>query len=137
MRFFLFLSGLLGIMCSCSAPKLAINGKITCAIYDDCGLIEFEYPNDTKSRQVLNEWLNYYNNQIYWLTLADAQAPAIVLEFPDRTHVYLYDHSSCIYVSPFSIRQYRRKRGDKDNEFMYYLRQISTKFVTAQIRKSH
>lgn len=123
---FLFLSSLLGLMCSCSAPKLVINGKITCTMYDDCGLIKhkFDYPSDTKSLQLLNEWLNYYNKQIYWLTLSDVQVPDIVLRFSNRTKVYLYDCSTCIYVSPFSIRQYKRMRGDKDVEFMNYLRQI-------------
>lgn len=100
---FLFLTGVLVIMCSCSAPKLATDGNIRCRIYDGdpIGRV-FDYPSDAKSRQILDEWLNYYNAQSYWLTLAEAQVPAISLDFTDsRTHVYLYDRSSCIHVSPF------------------------------------
>lgn len=123
---FLFLAGVLVIVCSCSAPKLATDGNIRCRIYDGgpIGRV-FDYPSDAKSRQILDEWLNYYNAQSYWLTLAEAQVPAISLDFTDsRTHVYLYDRSSCIHVSPLSVRQYKRMVGDKDKEFMNYLRQI-------------
>lgn len=121
----LFLSSLMGIMCSCSAPKLETNGIIRCWIFDGGSIKhEFDYPSDTRSRQLLNEWLNYYNSQSYWLTLAEAQVPAIELSFPNKTHVCLYDYGACIYVSPLSFRQYKRIRGDKDNEFMNYLRQI-------------
>lgn len=115
----------MGIMCSCSAPKLETNGIIRCWIFDGGSIKhEFDYPSDTRSRQLLNEWLNYYNSQSYWLTLAEAQVPAIELSFPNKTHVCLYDYGACIYVSPLSFRQYKRIRGDKDNEFMNYLRQI-------------
>ena len=93
----------------------------------DTGSIKhrFDYPNDAKSRQILDQWLNDYNKQSYWLTLAEAPVPKIALDFPNGTQVYLYGNSSYIYVSPFSIRQYKRKFGDKDKEFMNYLLQIS------------
>ena len=91
----LFLSSLMGIMCSCAAPKLETNGIIGCWIFDGGSIKhEFDYPSDTRSRQLLNEWLNYYNSQSYWLTLAEAQVPAIELSFPNKKHVCLYDYGS-------------------------------------------
>lgn len=122
---FLLLSSLLGIMCSCSAPKLTRNGNIRCLVYDTGSIKHrFDYPNDAKSRQILDQWLNYYNKQSYWLTLAEAAVPEIALHFPNGTQVYLYSNSSYVYISPLSIRQYKRKCGDEDKEFMNYLFQL-------------
>ena len=65
----LFLSSL-GIMCSCSAPKLETNGIIGCWIFDGGSIKhEFDYPSDTRSRQLLFcAWISAgYKNAIKFL----------------------------------------------------------------------
>ncbi len=115
----IYLSLLIPLLCSCTAPELATKGDIRCLINSGD---EFVIPAKDRGTPEIASWVRHNNAASYSLTFTE-YAPEMTLNFSNRITVFFYHDS--IHVSPVSFRQYTRKRTAEDDKFYHYLKSIA------------